>query len=171
MNPPTSETGSQCINGDGNASPMDALRSAAQHLGEAKEYASNFLAAKVDATKLSIRRLVLMLALGIVTGLCGAAMLITASVLLINGMATGVGRIFGPSYVWLGQIIVGALFVVGVNVLVFVMIRKMIGASRDATVKKYETRHSQQRSRFGRDVPTTAGPTAAPTAASDIAAG
>ena len=52
MNPQTSETGSQRINGDGE-SPMDALRSAAQHLGEAKEYASNFIAAKVDATKLS----------------------------------------------------------------------------------------------------------------------
>jgi hypothetical protein len=155
MNPQNPETGSQRVNGD-DESPMDALRSAAQHLGEAKEYASNFIAAKVDATKLSIRRLVLMLALGVVAGLCGAAMLITAAVLLVNGIATGVGHIFSPDKVWLGQIIVGSLFVVGVNVLVFVMIRKMIGASRDATVKKYEARHRLQRSRFGRDVPTTA---------------
>ena len=155
MNSQNPETGSQRINGDAE-SPMDALRSAAQHLGEAKEYASNFIAAKVDATKLSIRRLVLMLALGVVAGLCGAAMLITAAVLLINGIATGVGHLFDPDTVWLGQIIVGLLFVVGINVLVFLMIRKMIGASRDATVKKYEARHSQQRSLFGRDVPTTA---------------
>jgi len=159
MNPQTPETGSQRLherNGGDGESPMDALRSAAQHLGEAKEYASNFIAAKVDATKLSIRRLVLMLALGIVAGLCGAAMLITAAVLLINGLATGVGHLVDPDKVWLGQIIVGLLFVLAVNLLVFVMIRKLIGASRDATVKKYEARHSQQRSRFGRDVPTTA---------------
>jgi len=162
MNPQPPETGSQRMNGDDD-SPMDALRSAAQHLGEAKEYASNFIAAKVDATKLSIRRLVLMLALGIVAGLCGAAMLITAAVLLVNGIATGVGHLFDPDKVWLGQIIVGLLFVIGVNVLVFMMIRKMIGASRDATVKKYESRHSQQRNRYGRDVPTAAG--------ADIAAG
>ena len=154
MNPP-SETGSQRVNGD-NESPMDSLRSAAQHLGEAKEYASNFIAAKVDATKLSIRRLVLMLALGIIAGLCGGAMLITAAVLLMNGIATGVGHLFDPEKVWLGQIIVGLLFVVGVNVLVFLIIRKLIGASRDATVKKYEARHRLQRSRFGRDVPAAA---------------
>jgi hypothetical protein len=83
-------------------------------------------------------------------------------VLLINGLATGVGQIFDPDKAWLGQIIVGLLLVVGVNVLIFVMIRKMLGASRDRTVQKYESRHNQQRSRFGRDVPT---------AASDIAAG
>src|SRR5688572_22162240 len=105
MNPQSPETGSQRINGDGHESPMDALRSAAQHLGEAKEYASTFIAAKVDATKLSIRRLVLMLAIGVIAGITGAAMLITASVLLINGLATGIGRIFDPDKTWLGQII------------------------------------------------------------------
>jgi hypothetical protein len=156
MNEQTTDFGSQRANGNGNPSPMDALRSAAQHLGEAKEYASTFLAAKADAAKLSIKRLVLVIAMGIIAGITGAAMLITAAVLLVNGLATGIGRIFDPDKTWLGQLIVGLLFVAGANVAVFLMIRKMMRASRDQTVQKYESRHNEQRSRFGRDVPTTA---------------
>ncbi len=139
---------------DGEESPVDALRSAARHFGEAKEYASNFVAAKLDATKVSIRRLVLMIGFLVVAGLCGAAVLITAAVLLTNGMATGLGTAFDPDKIWLGQIIVGGVIVIGVNVAVLLVIRKLTGASREKTVQKYEARHRQQRSEFGRDVTT-----------------
>ena len=141
---------------------MNALRDAARHLGEAKEYASNFLAAKADAAKLSMRRVVLMIGLFVIAGITGAGILITAAVLLINGLATGIGHLFNPDKVWLGQIIVGLIVVLGANLGVFLMIRSAIRASRDRTVQKYEARHNEQRSRYGHDVTT---------AAADVAAG
>jgi len=155
MDTQTTRDGSQPANGDGE-SPMDALRDAARHLGEAKEYASNFLAAKADAAKLSVRRAVLMIGFVVIAGMIGAGMLITAAVLLINGIATGVGQLFDPDKVWLGQIIVGLLVVVGAILGVYLMIRSATRVSRDRTVQKYEARHNEQRSRYGHDVSTAA---------------
>src|SRR5688572_2394549 len=143
MNEQTTDPGSQRDNGEGSPSPIDAPPSAAQHLGDAQAYASTLRAAKADARKPPTRRWALAIAMGIIAAITGAAMLITAAVLLINGLATGIGRIFDPDKVWLGQLIVGLLFVVGANVAVFLMIRKMMRASRDQTVQKYESRHNQ----------------------------
>ena len=151
MDTQTTRDGPQPPNGDGE-SPMNALRDAARHLGEAKEYASNFLAAKADAAKLSFRRLGLMIGLFVIAGMTGAGILITAAVLLINGLATGIGHLFDPDKVWLGQIIVGLLVVLAANVGMFLMIRSAMRASRDRTVQKYEARHNEQRSRYGHDV-------------------
>ncbi|MBC8107010.1 MAG: phage holin family protein [Anaerolineae bacterium] len=153
MDSQTTREGSQPADGDAD-SPMDALRDAARHLGEAKEYASNFLAAKVDATKLSFRRAVMMIGFFVIAGITGAGVLITAAVLLTNGIATGIGNLFDPAKVWLGQIIVGLLVIIAANVGVYLLIRSAMRASRDKTVQKYETRHNEQRRRYGHDVTT-----------------
>jgi len=161
MDPQNKREGPQPHDG-GDESPVDALRNAAKHLGEAKEYASNFLAAKADAAKLSFRRAVLLIGFFVIAGITGAGVLITAAVLLINGTATGIGHLFDPPKPWLGQIIVGSLIVIGANLGVYLLIRSAIRASRDRTVQKYEARHNEQRSRYGHDVTT---------AAADVAAG
>ncbi|CAN5439078.1 hypothetical protein BH09PLA1_BH09PLA1_19410 [soil metagenome] len=143
-------------------SPMDALRSAAMHFGEAKEFAATFIAAKADSAKLSLRRALFMTAFFVIAAVTGTATVVTAAVLLTAGIASAIGQLFDPPKPWVGQIIVGAAVLVATNLGVYLLIRNAMRASRKRTVQKYEDRHKRQRSQFGRDVST---------AASDVAAG
>jgi hypothetical protein len=138
--------------GDTDRSPADAFKELGQHFGELKEYASYYIAAKADGFKASFRNMGLYAALGVVGLLAGGAIIVTAAVQLLTGLAGAIGAIFEPDRPWIGNIVVGFLILAGIGVGTMLFLKKFTAASRERTVKKYESRHQQQRVQFGHDV-------------------
>ena len=135
------------------ASPADAVKEAAAKLGEVKEYAGVLIAAKLDALKLTLRNVALYAALGIVGGLVGIGMLITAGVLLRTGLAGLIGEIFPEKWEdWGGPLVLGLLIVgIAVGGVLFAM-KSITGSSRKRTIEKYENRKRDERFAYGHDV-------------------
>jgi hypothetical protein len=133
-------------------SPADAFKDVGQAFGELKEYASYYVAAKADSFKASFRNLGLYAALGIVGLLAGGAIIVTAAVQLLTGLAGAIGAIFEPDRPWVGNIVVGFLILAGIGVGTMLFLKKFTAASRERTVKKYESRQQQQRVQYGHDV-------------------
>ncbi|HEV8604174.1 MAG TPA: phage holin family protein [Tepidisphaeraceae bacterium] len=123
-----------------------------QLIGEYKEYASYYLATKLDGMKASLRSAGIYAGLGIVGIIVFSALISTAVALFLVGAAMGLAHIFDPPKYWLGALIVG------LGVLVLIGIGAAVGLSRanagfrKATVEKYEQRKRWQRGQFGRDV-------------------
>ena len=142
---------------DADRSPADAFKSLGTQLGEMKEYATYYLAAKADGIKASFRNLGLVAVLGVVGLLAGGSMIVTASVLLLTGLAGAISAIFRSDYTppdrtWIGEITVGLLILGGIGAGTVLFMRKFTAASRERTVKKYESRQQQQRVQYGHDV-------------------
>jgi hypothetical protein len=141
-------------NGASAASPADALKNAGARLGELKEYVSLLVAAKVDGLKLTLRSIVLYAILGNVGGIIGAAMLVTAAVYVLSGLAGAIGALFPERHgVWAGRLIVGVLVVGATLVGVMLLMKSLTGSSRKRTIEKYENRKRVERTLFdGHDV-------------------
>jgi hypothetical protein len=143
-------------NGHGDAyvgTPADAFKSAGARFVELREYVGYFVSAKVDGIKLTFRNIALYAVLGLVAGVVGLGLLVTAAVLLLTGLAGAIGAIFEPDKPWLGALIVGFVVLVGVFVGVWLVMKKVTGASHRATVQRYENRKRDERGQFeGHDV-------------------
>ena len=134
------------------APPTEALKAAGQFLSELKTYVGHYLAIKADGLKLSLKRLVLFIGLGLVGLVVGGGLLITAAVLLLMGIANGIGKLFEPDQPWVGQLVVGLLVLGGALLATWMALKKITNSSRAATVAKYERKHSEQRAQLGHDV-------------------
>jgi hypothetical protein len=134
-------------------------------LDELKEYASYYVAAKVDSVKQTVRKIGLYAALGVVGAVVGAAIVATAAGLLVVGIAHLLGVLFGGRF-WLGDLVTAVLILGGVGVAAYVMMNKLLGSWRSQTLKKYEQRKQTQRERFRRDVSDRARQAAAAASAS-----
>jgi hypothetical protein len=120
-------------------------------IDELKEYASYYLAAKVDGIKRTVRNIGLYAALGVLGLLAGGAIVATAAGLIIVGIADGLGRLFGGRY-WLGDLVTGILVLGAIGGAAWFMMNKLTGTWRSQTIKKYEQRKQTQRVRFGHNV-------------------
>ena len=139
-------------NGADGASPAEGLKDAAARLAELKEYATYFVGAKVDGLKLTLRNIALYAVLGIVGGIVGIGLLITAAALLLTGLAGAIGAIFNPDRPWVGGIVVGLLVLVGTFGGVIYLMKSLTGSSRKRTIEKYENRKRDERHLYGHDV-------------------
>ena len=138
-------------------SPADAFKDVGQTLGELLAYAAYYVAAKADGIKASLRNLGMVAVLGIVGLIAGGSIIVTASVLLLTGIAGAISAIFRSDYTppdrtWIGEITVGLLVLGGIGVGTILFMKKFTAASRERTVKKYESRQQQQRVQYGHDV-------------------
>ena len=129
----------------------DAIAKISSSIGELKEYASYLFAAKMDGVKSSIRNIGLYAGIGVVGLIVGGAILATAAVLLVLGIAQGLGVLFGGRF-WLGYVVTGVLFLGLLGVGVWLMMSKLTKSWRNATWKKYEDRKREQRKQYGHDV-------------------
>jgi hypothetical protein len=134
------------------APPGEAFKRAAGNFAELKDYLGYFVAAKLDGIKLSFRNLGLYAVLGVLALIAGGAIIVTAAVLLLTGLAGAIGAIFDPDKPWVGQIVVGLLVLGGLAGGTIMFLKKFTKASRERTVKKYESRQRQQRVDYGHDV-------------------
>jgi hypothetical protein len=140
-------------NGAHGPSSADAFKDAAARVGELKEYATYFVAAKLDGLKLTLRNVVLYAALGLVGAVVGATVLVTAGVYLLSGLAGAIGELFPEPYErWAGRLIVSLLVLGGVFGGVFFVMKRLTGSSRKRTIEKYENRKRDERALYGHDV-------------------
>ncbi|WP_428939561.1 phage holin family protein [Fontivita pretiosa] len=152
---PQADNGHQADPADRPEEPTQAMRQAIAQLMEAREYALYFLAAKLDAWKLSIRKAVVWTAVGAVALLLCAAMLVTAAVIAVLGLAQAVGVLLGSQdgpRIWAGYLIVGSLLIAVVALAAWLGVRRIFERSRKRTVDRYERWIQRQRVDFGHDV-------------------
>ena len=89
--------------------------------------------------------------LGSVLAFVGVAVVLTAGVLLVTGIAGAVGALFGGR-LWLGELITAVVVLGSLLAAVLVVFKTVLSKSRQKVVKTYEQRKSQQRSDLGTDV-------------------
>jgi hypothetical protein len=135
---------------------FEGFQRATQLLGEYKEYASYYMAAKMDGIKGSLRNVGIYAGLGIVGLIAFSSLITTAVALFLIGGAMGVAHIFDPPKYWLGALIVGLAVLILIGVGAGIGLSKANAGFRKATVDKYEQRKRWQRGQFGRDVEAAA---------------
>ncbi|HWE05024.1 MAG TPA: hypothetical protein VG326_21630 [Tepidisphaeraceae bacterium] len=157
---PSSRSDSQKATRDADAdsrkSRTDAFHDAAVRFREIREYVAYYIAIKTDEVKLAVRNVVLYTALGVVALLATGAAVVAAVVLLLVGLAGGIGNALGGMQ-WLGDVIVGVGVVVVIVVVAMMAMRSLTKASHKLTVEKYEARKREQRHEFGHNVRQPAG--------------
>lgn len=131
--------------------PAGAFHEVSERLGEARDYAAYYIAAKLDQVKLSVRNVAIYAALGIIGLLVGGTLAVMAVVLFCLGAAGGLGALFGLG-AWLGALVVGfaLLLAIGGGLVAALMYVKKTFKQR--TVNAYEQRKRQQREDHGVDV-------------------
>ena len=133
-----------------------AFHDAAKRIAEVKEYVRYYIAVQMDAAKLAVRSTVVCAILGIIGLLATGSAVVMAVVLLLWGIAQGIGTALGNRF-WLGDLIVGVGVLGALALAAKIAGSMLIGSSRRKTVKKYESLQRQQRTRFGHDVGQHAG--------------
>ena len=131
--------------------PPEALKDIGTRISELGEYASYFLTAKWDGIKVSLRNVGIMAALGVVGLMAGGAFIVTLVVMLLRGIAYGLGDLMGDKW-WLGELITAVLFLSAIGVGVMIGMKKLTQSSRERTAKKYAARQQTERTQFGTDV-------------------
>ena len=151
MNAPRTQFDDDATEQDGkHPSPANAFHEAVAQLGEFKQYALHFLAARIDSAKLTVRNAVLWMGIGII-GLLGAvAVVVTAVVILCVGMAQAIAALCGGR-MWAGNIIVGVVLLGAIVVGIWLGVKRMFGASLTKTVERYERKLRRQRIDLGHD--------------------
>jgi len=136
--------------------PQAHLHAAQRRFEELKEYVSYYVAAKTDALKLTMVNAGIYAALGIVGLFALGALVTTAVVLFCTGIAGGLAALFGHRP-WVGNLVCGILLLATVGLVAWFGLKKVTGASKERTLKKYAARQQQQRAKFGEDVEQAAG--------------
>lgn len=121
------------------------------HIGELREYASTYLAARLDRMKLTGRMIAFWAVVGLLAGVMGLAAAVTAVVLLMLGIADGLAALLG-NHAWAGYLLCGGGFLVVLTVALVLFKRSWFRTSRRRTIEKYERRHQAQRAAYGHDV-------------------
>jgi len=122
-----------------------------RYFSELKEYAAYFASAKWDGVKLSLRQVVIHATLGLLVGCVAGAILVMSVVLLLDGIAGGLGVLFGGRP-WLGNLVVGAVLLGLLAGGMMLGMKRVASKSKQKTVEKYESRKRRQRNEYGHDV-------------------
>lgn len=132
------------------AAATSAIGTIGERLGEIREFAGYYVDTKTDAVKVKLTTYGIYAGLGVVGGIVGVAALATAGVLIVRGMAEGLGAAFGHQ--WLGDLVTGLGLVLLLAVGGLVTLKILTASFKRKMVAKYEQRRQDQRSRFGTDV-------------------
>jgi hypothetical protein len=133
------------------APPAEAIREALAKLAELKEFVAYYIAVRIDLLKASIRNAGIYAALGVLTLIGGAAVIVTAIVLLLLGVAGAFAELM-PGHPWLGDIVTAIIFLSVIAAVVLAGMKMLTKRFRNWTIQKYERRLSSQRQQFGSDV-------------------
>jgi hypothetical protein len=133
-------------------SPGEAFRESLRHFAEIREYAGYYITAKLDSLRLGIRNVIILAALGIVGLIAVAAVIVTAVVLALVGVAGALAKVLPAGSEWAANLITGTLFLILLGIVVVIGVSRLTRASRLNTVEKYERRKRSQQTRFGHDL-------------------
>jgi hypothetical protein len=129
----------------------EALYLLQQQFGALCAYCLHFVNAKVDQLKMSGRHIVLWLLMGCMGAIGLITMIMVAVVLLLTGLATGLGVALGGTP-WLGQVIVGLGLLILFAVGTLLGCRRVHSRARAEKVQDYAERQLRQRAQFGHSV-------------------
>ena len=143
------------------ATPPDPLAGLTRSLAELREFAAVYVAARLDRLQVGARQALVWAALGIAGGVVGAAMLIAATVMLLEGLALGLAELLGGR-VWAGNLIVATVVLAAAAATIYRVLGRFTAASRQRTIEKYERRRQSERATYGIDVAQRAHGTTGP---------
>lgn len=130
-------------------SPGEAFREALRHFAEIREYAGYYVAAKIDALRLGIRNVIILAALAVLGLIAAAAVIVTAVVMALEGVAGALALVMPP---WAAHLIIGVAFLLVLALAILIVLSRLSKSSRLQTVNKYESRKQSQQTQFGHDV-------------------
>ena len=151
---PTSQTNRgfvDPINQPPPANAAEAFQNASRRFAELRVYTAYFVSAKLDQIKLTVRNIAVLAALGIVGLIAGGAVVATAAVLILQGIAGAISALAGGRE-WVGDLACGILVLAAIAIAIYVVMTRITKTSRSQTVSKYEDRKRQQHSELGADV-------------------
>lgn len=138
----------------GYAEPEPSLRHLTEQLRaravEFGAYAKYLVALRIDRLKLTATRIAIYAALGIVALVVLGAVLVSATALLLLGLAGLIGYLVGSF--WLGATILGLLVLAGLAVAVWIGLRMFNKRTVAALRHKYAGIRQKQKTAFGRDI-------------------
>jgi hypothetical protein len=129
--------------------PSDAFREARYRFAELCDYISYFFSAKLDGIRLTVRNIIVMVALAVIGLMAMAGLIITGVVFVLTGIADGLGLLIGR---WGAHLLTGGMVLIALCVGVYIGVTRLAKASHLQMVAKYESRKQQQRAHFGHDV-------------------
>jgi len=132
----------------GGPEAVERLHRQAEELGE---YVRHYFAARGDSIRAVLRKFGLWLVAAIVALTVLVAMLSTAAVIAVLGVAQLAGQALGDRP-WAGYLVTGLGLLAIAAVVLFTVIVILRRRFRKDTVEKYARRHRQQKARFGHDV-------------------
>jgi len=138
----------------------DVPKQLLNQLRELGEYLSYFVTAKIDIAKLSLRHVVLWAVLAALGFFVVSALIAIASLLMLSGIAEGLGGLFG-NRPWVGNFITGSLLLAGLGLGLYCTVVQWNRFARERTAEKYERRQARQQAQFGRHVADRAAATTA----------
>jgi hypothetical protein len=128
----------------------ESVKSAMHSLGEARSYFNHYIQAKLDGAKATARLMVLYAFLSVFGIIVALSATVTATVLLVMGVAGGLARLLGGAErAWLANLLVGAVFIAGVGIGMSVAYPLILGRLRRRTVRKYDAIQRRQQMDFG----------------------
>jgi hypothetical protein len=122
------------------------------HVKELRRHAGHYLQASADSFRLTIRQALLRGALGLLGAVIGVTVLVTSTVLLLNGAAGGLAAAFGGR-AWAGQLTLGATVLLMIGLACWWGLRKVTESSRRKTAEKYERGHYEEQAHVDSDAP------------------
>src|SRR5579872_593304 len=109
---------------DRTGSPEEALKALGGRLGEFVEYAVYYLASRLDAFKLAIKRRIVTASIIAVAVLAAAGAIVTATALLCEGICDGLSELLGHR--WAGELATGVLLLGLVGMIAYFGISRVV---------------------------------------------
>ncbi len=128
--------------------PLDPLLLS---LGKFSDYLHDYLEARKDQLGTTIRKIAIIAVIGILGLVIAITVLVESVILLMSGLAELLSSRWS-NYPGLGEVFVGGDVILIGSVVAVIIAALWIRSARKRLVKKYESLHEEQRSRFGRDV-------------------
>jgi hypothetical protein len=130
------------------ATPPRPLAGILANVRELVSHANLYVETRKDMVRATVRRVVILAALGLVGALAGITIIVVAAFYFMRGIAHGLAQLIGQEY-WLGELIISLAVFLLLAIAAFVAIQSMKRTSRKRTIEKYELRQQQQRQQFG----------------------
>jgi hypothetical protein len=126
------------------ADPFAAIR---ERVAEVLDYFLYYLSAQIDSVKFAIKKRIFIAATIAVAVLAGAGAIVTAVVLLCEGICDGLSELLGRR--WAGELATGCMLVIVVGIGAYVTLGRLIRRSHKRIIAKYEAMQKRHEDRFG----------------------
>jgi len=146
--PPDADQGSPAS--DQAYSPEEALGMLRERLAQLADYARYYLASRRDAVKLVVKRGIFFAIAGLLAVFALAALLVTAVVLICQGVAEGLSVLLGHR--WAGDLLTGLILIGGIAAIAMIAYKIVGSRSHRLTMERYAELRQKQREQYGQDI-------------------